>query len=113
MYDVAGPADVIRIVHSHLPPGERVHDVAESPLRFRLEGVADADALQGQSREMRHRWLVLYAHENAPVAPQDLARLPGRIDLVLQDVKTRFRRVMQEMELSGDNPPGVKGIPRT
>jgi len=95
-----------RQTHNPFPstPGERFHDVAESPLPFRLESVADADALYGQSRKMRHRWLVLCAHENVPVKPQALARLPGRIDLVLQDVKKRFRRVMQEMELSEGIP---------
>ncbi|OPY11293.1 MAG: hypothetical protein A4E69_02942 [Syntrophus sp. PtaB.Bin138] len=71
---------------------------------FRLESAADVNALYGQSLEMRHRWLVLYAHENVPVKPQALALLPERIDLVLQDVKKRFRRVVQEMELSGGIP---------
>lgn len=84
-------------------PGERFHDVAGSP-PLRLESVADVDALSGQSREMRHRGLVLYAHENEPVKPQALALLPKRIDLVLQDVKKSFRRVVKEMELSGAHP---------
>ena len=67
---------------------------------LRLESVADVDALSGQSREMRHRGLVLYAHENEPVKPQAVALLPKRIDLALRDVKKRFRRVVQAMELS-------------
>jgi hypothetical protein len=71
---------------------------------YRLESFADVNALYGQSQEMRHRWFLLYANENVPVKPQALSMLPERIDLVLQDVKKRFRRVVQDMELSGGIP---------
>jgi hypothetical protein len=71
---------------------------------YRLESIADVNALYGQSQEMRHRWFLLYANENVPVKPQALSMLPERIDLVLQDVKKRFRRVVQDMDLSGGIP---------
>jgi len=69
-----------------------------------LESVADVNALYGQSQEMRHRWLVLYANENIPIKPQALSALPKCINLNLQDVKKRYRRVVQKLDLSGGIP---------
>jgi len=71
---------------------------------YRLESFADADALYGKSQEMRHRWLLLYAKENVPVKPRALAMLPECIEFAVQNVKRRFRREIQELDLPGGIP---------